>query len=230
MRPTSRIALLVGAGAAAGGLAWYFFGDDEEDGVLGRLRQLVNDGLNALVQKGARLTKCPYDTTTGVVPCAPQDLADAGANGDLELYALARAIASEEGRGSPATQLAVGWAIKNRANASSGSVAALVLHANEPTHSGSFGTQRNIEKGTPGYDGSDRYCSTANDPYDGHLQLGLLIQTGAVSDTTGGAQFFDRPKSDDNPEKVAAKRAAAGLVLADVGADVDSDIRFWRPA
>lgn len=214
--------------AAAGvGLAWWFFGDPEEGGPLGAARQLVNDAVDLVVQ-GKRLTRAPYDTTTGVVKVDPQALADS-TDYDLETYALARAIASEEGRGSQQLQLAVGWAIKNRANAGSGSIATLVLHAKYGPHSGFFGTQRNIEAGTPGYNDSDRYCSTANDPYDGHAQIALAIQNGTFQDPTGGAQYFDRPAHDDDPEKTAANRAASGLVLADV-AGVDSSIRFWRPA
>jgi hypothetical protein len=216
--------LLAGAGVVA---AWWLLGDNEEGGLLGDARQLVNAAVN-LVAQGDRLTRCPYDTTTGVVPCDPQGLADSTTY-DLETYALARAIASEEGRGSQLLQLAVGWSIKNHADAGSGSIATLVTHAKYAPHSGLFGTQRNIEAGTPGYNGSDRYCSTANDPYDGHAQIALAIQNGTFADPTGGAQYFDRPAGDDNAAQTAANRAAAGLVEADVPG-VPSSIRFWRPA
>ncbi len=215
--------------AAAGvGLAWWFFGDPEEGGPLGSVRQLVNDAVDLVVQ-GKRLTHAPYDTTTGVVNVDPQALADSTTY-DLETYALARAIASEEGRGSQQLQLAVGWAIKNRADAGSGSIATLVTHAKVASHSGLFGTQRNIDPSEGGGPSgpSDRYCSTANDPYDGHAQIALAIQNGTFQDPTGGAQYFDRPAHDDNPEKTAANRLAAGLVQADVPG-VDSSIRFWRP-
>lgn len=216
--------LLAAAGVVA---AWWLLGDDEEGGVLGDVRQVVNDAVNLVVQ-GPRLTHAPYNTTTGVVPGAPQDLADSTAY-DLETYSLARAIASEEGRSSDFVQLCTGWAIRNRANASSGSVTTLVTKAKYAGHSGSYGTQRNIEEGTPGYNGSDRYCSTANDPYDGHAQIALAIQNGTLQDPTGGAQYFDRPAGDDNAAQTAANRAAAGLVQADIPG-LPSSIRFWVPA
>ncbi len=217
---------IIAAAAAGVVLAWWFLGDDEESGILGDIRQAVNSAVN-LVAKGNRLTHAPYDTTTGVVPGAPQALADQSGY-DLETYALARAIASEEGRSSDFVKLCTGWAIRNHANASSGSIVSLVTHAKYAPHSGAFGTQRNIEAGTPGYDGSDRYCSTANDPYDGDAQIAYAIQTDTLPDPTGGAQYFDRPAGDDTPAAVAAKRAAAGLELAQIDGLPDS-IRFWRP-
>ncbi len=215
--------------AAAGvGLAWWYFGDPEEGGVLGEARQLVTDAINGLVAKGARLTRVPYDKTTGIVNADPQALADSTTY-DLETYALARAIASEEGDGSDFLQLCVGWAIKNRADAGSGSIATLVTKAKYAPHSGFFGTQRNIEQGTPGYNASDRYCATGLDPYDGHAQIALAIQNGTFADPTGGAQYFDRPAHDDNAEKTAANRAQDGLVIAEIDG-LPSSIRFWRPA
>jgi hypothetical protein len=218
------VLLLAGAGVVG---AWWYFGDPEPGGVVGDVRQAVNDAINLVVQ-GPRLTTCPYDKTTGVVSCDPQSLADSTVY-DLETYSLARAISSEEGRSSDFVQLCTGWAIKNRANASSGSVTSLVTKAKYSGHSGSYGTQRNIEAGTPGYNGSDRYCSTANDPYDGHAQIALAIQNGTLQDPTGGAQYFDRPAGDDNADQTAANRAASGLVLADIPG-LPSSIRFWSPA
>lgn len=217
--------VLVGLGLVA---AWWYFGPDEEGGLLGTVRQLIDDGVD-LVTRGQRLTSAPYDTTTGVVPGNPQDLADQTTY-DLETYSLARAISSEEGRANDDTKLAIGWAIKNRADASSGSITSLVTHAKEPTHSGFYGTQRNIDSNTAGYNGSDRYCSTGNDPYDGDAQIALAIQNGTLPDPTGGAVYFDRSAQDDNAAQVAANRTAAGLVLAAVGGDVDPAIEFWRPA
>jgi hypothetical protein len=215
--------LLIGAGLF---FAWYFIGPDEEGGILGDARQLIDAGVD-LVTRGQRLTHAPYDTTTGVVPGSPQSLADQTTY-DLETYSLARAISSEEGRGNDDTKLAIGWAIKNRADAGGGSITALVTRAKYAPHSGSYGTERNIEVGTPGYNGSDRYCASGNDPYDGDAQIALAIQNGYLPDPTGGAQYFDRAAFDDNPEQVAANRANEGLVLADVAGDVSSGLRFWR--
>lgn len=217
---------ILAAAAAGAVLVWWFAGDDEEGGFLGDIRQAVNSAVN-LVVKGNRLTHCPYDTTTGVVPCDPQALADQSGY-DLETYSLARAIASEEARGSDVLKLAVGWAIRNRANAGAGSITALVTRAKYAPHSGLYGTQRNIEQGTPGWDTSDRYCASGWDPYDGDAQIAHGIQTGLFADITGGAQYFDRPAGDDNPEQTAANRLKDGLELAQIDGVPDS-IRFWRP-
>lgn len=223
MTRDQKVIALAAAGVV---LAWWFLGDDEEGGVLGDVRQAVNDAVN-LVAKGKRLTHAPYDTSTGVVPGAPQALADQSGY-DLETYSLARAIASEEGRADDFTKLCVGWAIKNRANASSGSVTTLVTKAKYAPHSGYYGTQRNIEQGTPGYNGSDRYCATGLDPYDGDAQIAFAIQTGTLPDPTGGAQYFDRPAHDDDAAQTAANRLSDGLELAQIDGVPDS-LRFWRP-
>jgi hypothetical protein len=218
--------ILLVAGAAV--VAWWWLGPNEEGGPLGILRQAIDAGVD-LVSRGARLTHAPYDTSTGVVPGNPQALADSTTL-DLETYALARAISSEEGRSSNAAKLAVGWAMKNYADAHwGGSIAAALLHANYSPHSGYFGTQRNIESGTDGFNASDRYASTANDPYDGDGQIAFAIQNGTLPDPTGGAQYFDRP-SGENADKVAANRIAAGLVQVAVDGVNDGDLRFWAYA
>ena len=208
-------------------VAWWLLGPNDEGGVLGVARQLIDDGVD-LVTRGKRVTHAPYDPSTGIVPGSPQSLADTTGY-DLETYSLARAISSEEGRSDDATKLAVGWAIKNRANAGSGSITALVTRANEPSHSGFYGTQRNLDPSTAGYRHSDRFCSTGNDPYQGDMQIAYAIQTGTLPDSTGGAQFFDVPAFDDNAAQVAANRAADGLIAYDVPS-ARGGLRFWGPA
>jgi hypothetical protein len=199
-------------------------GPAEWGGVLGTIAQAATDAV-ALVTRGKRLTNAPYDKTTGVVPGAPQSLADQTTY-DLETYSLARAISSEEGNSSDAIKLAIGWAIKNHVDAGGGSITAVVTRANYSPHAGFYGTQRNIEEGTSGYNGSDRYCSTANDPYDGDAQIAYAIQTGSLPDPTGGAQYFDRPLG-ENAAQVAANRQAAGLSVVDVPGVDSSLLRFW---
>lgn len=208
-------------------IAWWLLGPNDEGGILGVARQAIDAGVD-LVVRGNRLTHLPYDVDTGVVPGNPQSIADTTTL-DLETYSLARAISSEEGRSDDATKLAVGWAIKNRADAGAGSITSLVIRAVEPSHNGFYGTQRNIDADTPGYKSSDRFCSTGNDPYEGDGQIALAIQNGTLPDPTGGAQYFDVEAFDDNPEKVAAKRAADGLIAYDVPS-ARSGIRFWGPA
>jgi hypothetical protein len=224
-----RRAWLYAAAAAAGAGAWLLLGQREPGGVLGDVAQSLNDALNAVV-RGARLTDAPYDKTTGVVDASPDDLA-AAAQLDPDAYSLARMVASEEGRSSNAVKAAVAWAVLNHARSSGRSVTSLLTRAKLAAHAGHFGTQRNIEQGTDGYNGSDRYASTANDPYEGDGVIAAAVVSGELPDPTGGAEFFDRPASED-AERVAANRTAAGLVLADVaGVDRDADgIRFWRAA
>ncbi len=199
-------------------------GPDETGGILGEAEQAAMDAVN-LVTRGNRLTNAPYNKTTGVVPGTPQSLADQTSY-DLETYSLARAISSEEGSSSDEIQLAIGWAIKNYVDRVGGNITSVVTHAKYGPHSGFYGTQRNIEKGTPGYNGSDRYCSTANDPYDGNMQIAYAIQTGTLADPTGGAAYFDRPAGED-ADKVATNRINSGLSQVDVPGVDPSQLRFW---
>lgn len=222
-----RLYWIVGAGAVAGGLAWWFFGDPEPAGVFGDVRQTFLDAINAITQ-GRRLTSCSYNKTTGVAPCSPQSLADS-AGLDLETYALARVIASEEGNSSTATQALVAHAVKNHAAAAGKSIASVLLAAKNPAHSGYFGTQADLETTTSsGRHPSDRYASTATDPYEGHAAVAAGVLDGTIPDLTGGADQFDRPSGEANPDQVAANRVASGSELADVP-DVGQgdDIRFW---
>ncbi len=194
---------------------------------MGDVRQMFLDAVSGVV-RGARVTRCPYNTTTGVVPCDPHQLA-AQAAVDDETYALARGISSEEGTSSASTKAVVGWAIKNEADRRGVSIFSLVTHATLPAHSGKYGTQRNIEQGTTGYNGSDRFISTAQDPYDGDISIASGILDGTIPDVTGGANQFDRPSGESNPDAVAAKRVAAGSEAVQ-GIDdlVDGDLRLWR--
>lgn len=225
-----RTLLLVGAGAAAGLAAWWMFGDDEAGGVIGDVRQAFRDAINGITQ-GARLTRCPYDKSTGVAPCDPEALA-AQAGLDLETYALARMIASEEGNSSREVQALVAHAVKNAADAAGTTIAAKLLRAKLPSHSGYFGTQRNIEEGTAGYNGSDRFASTATDPYEGHAAVAAGVLDGTIPDLTGGATQFDRTGGESDPDRVAQNRINAGSELVTGLDDITGigDLRFWRKA
>jgi hypothetical protein len=214
--------------AAVGGVAlWFLYGNSEDGGVVGDVRQMFLDAVSGVV-RGTRVTKCPYDKTTGVVPCDPRQLASQ-AGVDDETYALARGISSEEGPSSSGTKAIVGWAIKNEASRRGVSIFSLVTHATLGAHSGKYGTQRNIEEGTTGYNGSDRFISTAQDPYDGDIAIASGVLDGTIPDVTGGANQFDRPSGESNPDAVAAKRVAAGSEPV-TGIDdlVDGDLRLWR--
>jgi hypothetical protein len=213
--------------ALAGVALWFLYGDSEEGGVVGDVRQMFLDAVSGVV-RGARVTRCPYDKTTGVAPCDPHQLA-AQAGVDDETYALARGISSEEGTSGASTKAAVAWAIKNEAARRGSSIFALVTHAKLAAHSGFYGTQRNIEEGTAGYNGSDRFISTAQDPYDGDITIASGVLDGTIPDVTGGANQFDRPSGEANPDQVAANRVAAGSEQVQGISDlVDGDLRFWR--
>lgn len=227
--------LTIGGAALGGALAWYwFFGQyDEPEGLLGDVTQTL-DAITSL-GRGSRLTRAPYDTDTGVVPGAPADLA-AAAGLDQEAYSLARAIASEEGHSDTTIKLAVAWAIKNYADRHGRSITSLVTRANNPAHDGSYGTQSDIQSeladgsANPKYKHSDRYCSTALDPYEQEGQIAAGVLDGSLADITGGADQFDRPAGERDPDQVAQNRINAGAELVDVPGIDGSAIRFWRTA
>jgi hypothetical protein len=226
-----QVRALIGAGIAAGVLAWYLLGDEEADGVSGDLRQLFRDAINGVTQ-GARLTHAPYDKTTGVAPGDPAALAGS-AGLDLNTYALARMIASEEGNSSPATQALIAHAAVNHAGGA-GAIAGVLLRAKNPAHDGRFGTQKDLERLVTTADGkqvhpSDRYASTATDPYEGHAAIAQGVLDGTIPDLTGGADQFDRPSGERDPEAIASAREAAGKEQVPGLEDlIGDDLRFWR--
>lgn len=224
---TSLTGIVFGMLAALVFAVWAILRDDGEGA---SVTDKISDGfwdIITSIQKGARVTHAPYSKTTGVVPGSPDSLA-AIAGVDVDVYSLARALASEEGNSSAATQVAVAHAINNHASGAGKSITALVVYAKLASHRGFYGTQRNIEVGTDGYNGSDRYCSTAQDPYAGHLEVARGVLDGTFPDITNGADQFDRPSGESNPDAVAANREASGSELAEVEGVDDGDIRFWR--
>lgn len=205
---------------------WALLRDDGEGAtVVDKLGDGLTDIYSSITQ-GSRVTHAPYSKTTGVVPGLPDDLA-AIAGVDVDTYSLARALASEEGNSSVGTQVEVAWAISNHASQAGKTITELVTAAKLASHKGRYGTQRNIEVGTAGYNESDRYCSTAQDPYSGHIQVAQGVLNGTFPDPTNGADQFDRPSGESNPDAVAANRQASGSELVDVPG-TDGDIRFWR--
>jgi hypothetical protein len=225
--PATKTLLWLGAGA--GVVAWWFLGDDEAGGLLGDVRQVFRDAINGITQ-GRRLTRCSYDKSTGVAPCEPEQLA-AEAGLDLDTYALARAIASEEGNSTPEVQALVAHAMQNHARIAGKSISAVLLAAKNPAHYGLFGTQKDLETTlSNGKHPSDRYASTATDPYEGHAAIARGVRDGSIPDLTGGADQFDRTLSDDNADKVAANRRADGKEIVPGLDDVAGigDLRFWR--
>ncbi len=235
MKTSKQLWVLLGIFAGVAYAVWALMRDDGEGAtVVDKISDGFRDIVSSIIQ-GRRVTNAPYSKTTGVVPGNPDSLA-AIARVDVEVYSLARVIASEEGNSSNETQAAVGWATKNHADASSKSITEVLTHAVYAPHSGSYGTQRNIEVGTPngpnpatGFKGgSDRYASTANDPYEGHIAIATGILDGSIPDVTQGADQYDRPASERDPIAIANQRIASGSTevdLSDMG--VDPGLRFW---
>jgi hypothetical protein len=122
-------------------------------------------------------------------------------------------ISSEEGRSSNTIKAAVGWAAMNHANAAGKSITA-VLTQNK-NHQGLYGTQ------------VGGYASTALDPYEGDIAIATGILTGTIADMTGGADQFDRPSGEANPDAVAQNRIDSGSHEVTVAGIDDTGIRFW---
>ncbi len=222
-----RARYLIALGAVAGALAWLVLGDDEASGAAGDLRQLFMDAVNGITQ-GSRLTRAPYDKITGVVPGDPAALAtQAGAS--VDEYALARNIASEHGNSSAAVQALLAHATVNEAAKEGRSVSQLLLRANYGPHAGRFGTQKDIDPASPRKGASDRYASTALDPYDGHLAVARGVLEGSIPDLTGGAVQYDDRSGLSDPDALAAKREAEGKERVS-GLDdiIGPDFELWR--
>jgi len=189
------------------------------------------DGVTQLVdefvyQRGARLTHASYGAD-GVVSADPSALA-ALAGVDLETYAHARCLSSEEGNSAVEIKIAVAWAMWNEAMRRGTTISQLMLHAKNPAHTGFFGTQKDIDPASPNRGKSDRYASTALDPYQGDVDICMRVQAGTLPDPTGGAQQFDRPAGESDPAHIADNRIAAGAEQVDVPGIDSSVIRFWR--
>lgn len=181
------------------------------------------------IRRGKRVTRAPYSKLDGVVRVDPQSLADQ-AHVDLDTYALARMVSSEEGNSSNAIKVAVCWAVKNHAARSGRSIASVLLFAKEGRHNGYFGTQKDIDPSSPGYGKSDRYASTANDPYEGDLEIAISVVLETIPDPTDGADQFDRPGGEKDPVRVAQNRINAGQVPKPVEGIDPEELRFWGVA
>lgn len=187
----------------------------------------VEDLLNT-IERGQRLTRTTYGKD-GVIREDPDALA-AEAGTDLDSYALARMISSEHGKDPNVYKAAIAHVAVNYAIHVGRSISGLLLRANNPRHTGHFGTQRDIDQSSPDYNESDRYASTALDPYAGDLEIAQAVLSGAVADATGGAIQFDAPPAFKTPElaaRTASKRLAEGRVqVFPEGIDPDR-LRFW---
>jgi hypothetical protein len=189
----------------------------------------LEGALTAIAQltRGARLTHSPADST-GLVDAAPEDLADE-AGLSLEAYSAARMLSSEEGQTDPTTQAAIVWCLINEASRRGTSITSLLTRAKNPRNAGYYGSQKDKDPDSDNLGNSDRYASTALDPYERDGQIAEQCLSGAIPDMTGGATNFDRPAGEKHPETVAANRVKAGLALVAVDGAAEG-LRFWRPA
>lgn len=181
----------------------------------------------AMLTRGPRLTHSPADIT-GMVVDDPRDLADESGY-SLEAYAAGRMLSSEEGTSDTTTQAAVVWSLINHARRSGKTVSEVLLAAKNPRNKGHFGSQKDKDPNSPNVGRSDRYASTALDPYDRDCQIAQQCLDGTLADFTGGATNYDRPDGEKHPDQVAADRLASGLVAVDVPGTSEG-LRFWRPA
>lgn len=186
--------------------------------------------LIARITDGPRLTHANYNSATGVVMDSPEALAET-AGTDIDSYALARMIRSENGRDSNLVKAAIAAAAVNYAASVGQTISAILLRAKVASHNGYFGAEADLETTfSNGKHPSDRYASTRQDPYEGDLQIALGVLDGSIGDVTNGATNFDEPGGDDNPAQTATNRLTAGLVAKPVNG-IDSDVlRFWGPA
>lgn len=124
-----------------------------------------------------------------IVEVSPLVLAEA-AKLDPEIYALGRAIQSEEGNADGATLLAVAEAIRNRARylaskGKDGSILSLVTYDPDKTQSGKFGRQA-----------GGRYVATSQDPTERSIQA-ARVALDQGTNIAGGAMRFFAPHTQD---------------------------------
>lgn len=179
------------------------------------------------VTRGKRLTHATYGAD-GVVNFNPEELA-ATAGATLDAYALARMISSEEGNAGNATKAAIALVAVNKARRSGKSISELLLHAVNASHDGYFGTQRDIDQDSDRFRESDRYASTALDPYAGDLKIAEGVLSGSIADFTMGAIQFDNLNAFENQasaDRTAANRLKEGRVQV-YPPGVPENLRFW---
>lgn len=147
-----------------------------------------------------------------------------GGAGRGEVYALARAIGSEEPRSPALIQEAVGFAVRNHARNLKRTI------------------ERTVAPNGWGSQEGGGYVTTRLEPTARHLEIAAAVLAPGAMDITGGATHFDRPKVQraairsgrpgykTPPEEVARRRVAGGLEMVVLpGVDPD-DFRMWRPA
>lgn len=204
---------------------------------------VLADFLAALHGRGSRVGPSTSPNSLGVIQDDPQSLADSAAL-DLDVYALARAISSEEGNSPKLQKVAVGWAITNYA---SGRGIENVLLAGRGPTSGYFARQNaryqvgQDSDGNPQYAHAGKYASTAIDPYQDDVAIATAVLNRSIEDPTGGATNFFSPRVQDvgfdagkpgytkDSDEVIADWTAKGLAVVEVPGIDPHELTFFRP-
>jgi hypothetical protein len=202
---------------------------------------LLSDFLATITGRGARVGRATSPNELGVIEDDPVTLANS-AGLDLDAYALARMISSEEGPSPTVYKVAVGWAA---VNASRGNVADKLL-AGKGSTSGHFAAQNaryftgelDAHSGEPITAHAGKYATTANDPREDDMQIAVAILSGALADFTGGATNFFRPRVQDRlfaagraskaAETVDAEWRARGLTPLEVEGIDSAELTLYR--
>lgn len=176
-------------------------------------------------------------TVDGETPADPQALA-AGQGQDTNVYALARALHSEQAGGPRIAREGVAWAIVNEARHVGRSVLSLVTRAGRVNKSTNIWVPHPTGNGFFGEQAQGRYCATSRDADVEAYEIAAGVLGGDIDDPTGGARQFDSPNAfgkqagttSEGAEATAARRIAAGNELVTLPGVPESELRFWRPA
>jgi hypothetical protein len=184
--------------------------------------------LNVLT-RGKRLTTSVLDDN-GDCETSPQDLAAQASATlnvdavDVDVYSLARMLASEEESATPATKAALAWVAINVAALRGTTVTLLLTHDVNAHGDGKYGHQ------------AGRWASTATDPYEQDFNIAINCMTGSTPDPTDGAVHFFRPSLQDRLLALGKVKSSAAAIDAEWGGNgftvpgVDSGITFYRSA
>lgn len=210
-------------------------GGDEEGG------GLLSDFVATITGRGSRVGRATTPNDLGVIEDDPLSLARS-AGVDLEIYALARMLSSEEGPSPTVYKIAVGWAA---VNAAGGNVAHKLL-AGKGASDGHFASQNaryetgQLDPATedPVTEHAGKYATTAVDPREDDIVIATAILGGALADLTKGATNFYRPRVQDrqyaagkvrrSAEQVDAEWRARGLEPLEIDGIDSAELAFYR--
>jgi hypothetical protein len=195
--------------------------------------------------RGSRVGTRTAVDDLGVVPDSPATLA-ASAALDIDTYALARMLSSENGNDPAIYKVAIGWAAVNRAGGRG--IAEVLLSGHGDTY-GHFARQNARYRtgaldadGEPATAHAGKYASTALDPREDDVAIGKAILAGEIPDPTGGATNFFSPRVQDagyaagkpgytkDAQEVDAAWTAGGLVRVELDGIDARSLTFYKPS